>query len=649
MKTYYQKSKNYKIYNSIMLFGLAVLFIVIYTFILQKNYSSITLKTAVERDVEVADAIYDKISKTLTKADYTDIADTDDMQTARYQQLQSRLNELRVVKAVRYLYTASRNENGEYVYLVDGLDLGVEDFAYPGTLIEEEMIPYIEAAMSGETIYSQKIMETTWGHIFSACYPVYDDSTGEIIGALCMEMDMEFTYKSIAENNRIVLGIAIVAAILAGILCALAYLATRKQKQMEMYRQKMLEEAARKAQAANKAKSTFLFNMSHDIRTPMNAILGYSELAEKHLNEPEKLETYMENIHVSGEKLLHIINNILELSRIENNADIIEEEVVCAGEGMDAATMMLKPRMDEKSQILTVAKHIQYPYVYMDTGHVSEIYINILDNASKYTDKGGHIYCTLNQLACENINEWLLEDEGLNQDASWCITEIIIEDDGIGMSEEFQQHIFEAFSRERSSTVSGVDGTGLGMGIVKKLMDLMHGTIHVESKLGEGTKFVLRIPTRLASEADAKQKLTKHHLDKKCVAGKRILLAEDNDLNAEIAIELLKEEGLAVERAKDGVDCIQMLENAPEGYYHMIFMDIQMPVMNGYEATKKIRRMSDVKKANIPIIAMTANAFDEDKKEALAAGMNDHIGKPIDMNAVILVCQKYLDVKMETE
>ncbi len=647
MKAYYKKSKNYKIYNSIILFGLAVLFIIVYTFILQKNYSSITLKTAVERDVEVADAIYDKISKTLTKADYTDIADADDMQTARYQQLQSRLNELRVVKAVRYLYTASKNENGDYVYLVDGLDLGAEDFAYPGTLIEDEMIPYIEAAMSGETIYSQKIMETTWGHIFSACYPVYDEATGEIIGVLCMEIDMEFTYESIAKNNRIAITIAIIAAILAGVLCALAYLATRKQKQMELYRQKMLEEAAERAQAANKAKSTFLFNMSHDIRTPMNAILGYSELAEKHLNEPEKLETYMENIHVSGEKLLYIINNILEFSRIENNGDIIEEEVVRAGEGMDAATMMLKPRMDEKSQILTVTKHIQHPYVYMDIGHVSEIYINILDNAIKYTGEGGHIQCSLNQLMCENINEWFLEDEVPNQEASWCITEIIIEDDGIGMSEEFQKHIFEAFSRERSSTISGVDGTGLGMGIVKKLMDLMHGTIQVESKMGEGTKFVLRIPTRLASEADAKQKLTKHHLDKRSVAGKMILLAEDNDLNAEIAIELLKEEGLAVERAKDGIECFQMLENAPEDYYDMILMDIQMPVMNGYEATKKIRQMSDAKKANIPVIAMTANAFDEDKKEALAAGMNEHIGKPIDMNALLHIFAKYFGAELK--
>ena len=647
MKAYYKKSKNYKIYNSIILFGLAVLFIIVYTFILQKNYSSITLKTAVERDVEVADAIYDKISKTLTKADYTDIADADDMQTARYQQLQSRLNELRVVKAVRYLYTASKNENGDYVYLVDGLDLGAEDFAYPGTLIEDEMIPYIEAAMSGETIYSQKIMETTWGHIFSACYPVYDEATGEIIGVLCMEIDMEFTYESIAKNNRIAITIAIIAAILAGVLCALAYLATRKQKQMELYRQKMLEEAAERAQAANKAKSTFLFNMSHDIRTPMNAILGYSELAEKHLNEPEKLETYMENIHVSGEKLLYIINNILELSRIENNGDIIEEEVVRAGEGMDAATMMLKPRMDEKSQILTVTTHIQHPYVYMDIGHVSEIYINILDNAIKYTGEGGHIQCSLNQLMCENINEWFLEDEVPNQEASWCITEIIIEDDGIGMSEEFQKHIFEAFSRERSSTISGVDGTGLGMGIVKKLMDLMHGTIQVESKMGEGTKFVLRIPTRLASEADAKQKLTKHHLDKRSVAGKMILLAEDNDLNAEIAIELLKEEGLAVERAKDGIECFQMLENAPEDYYDMILMDIQMPVMNGYEATKKIRQMSDAKKANIPVIAMTANAFDEDKKEALAAGMNEHIGKPIDMNALLHIFAKYFGAELK--
>lgn len=220
--------------------------------------------------------------------------------------------------------------------------------------------------------------------------------------------------------------------------------------------------------------------------------------------------------------------------------------------------------------------------------------------------------------------------------------EIVIGDTGIGISEEFQAHIFESFSRERSSTVSGIDGTGLGMGIVKRLVDLMDGTIELQSRLGVGSVFTIRIPCRIASEEEMQAKRANYHLDKFSVAGRRILLVEDNDLNAEIAMELLKEEGLLVERANDGVICIEMMEKASAGYYDLILMDIQMPILNGYDTTRKIRKMADAKKASIPIIAMTANAFAEDKQRALAVGMNDHVAKPIDMNKLIPTLQKYL-------
>lgn len=268
------------------------------------------------------------------------------------------------------------------------------------------------------------------------------------------------------------------------------------------------------------------------------------------------------------------------------------------------------------------------PYIYFDTSRVTEIILNIISNAIKYTGDGGEIRCTIKQLP--------------HQKEGWIYHELSVADNGIGMSEEFQTHIFESFARERSSTVSGIEGTGLGMGIVKKLVDLMDGTIDIKSRLGEGTTVTVRIPCRTASYEDTQPKRAETRNDKNILEGKHILLAEDNDLNSEIAIALLSEKGLIVDRAADGVKCIEMLEKAPDGYYSLILMDIQMPILDGYDTTTTIRRLSDTAKSSIPIIAMTANAFAEDRKKALSVGMNDHVAKPIDMNILIPTLQKYL-------
>lgn len=619
--------------NVTVLLLCTVLFISVYTYILQNNNSQNTLEAAVERNSECADAIHRMVNNLLTRDDFTDINTLEDMQSDRYQELQSYLNELRTLNSTRYLYTAKRDADGRLVYLIDGLDLGADDFAYPGTYIEEEMISYLEAALSGETVYSQEIIDTTWGHIFTACYPVVaNDGSGDIIGALCMEMDMETTYKSIEKINRSSMWIATVAMVVMILLLICMYLSMHKQKEKEREQQKILEKAAAAAEAANKAKSAFLFNMSHDIRTPMNAILGYTDLARSHIDEPQKLQEYMDNIQISGEKLLAIINNVLELSRIENNQAIIEESVIHSGDGMDSCLVMMKTAAEEKHQKLTLEKNIRYPYIYIDNAHVSEIVMNIVSNAVKYTGEGGNIVCTLDQLP--------VEKEG------FCITRISVRDNGIGISEEFQKHIFESFSRERSTTISGVDGTGLGMGIVKKLVDLMHGTIEVQSKLGEGSTFTVEIPCRIATEEDARTKKACFHLDRQSVAGRRILLAEDNDLNAEIAMELIQAEGLQVERTADGVACVDRIEKMPADYYDLILMDIQMPIMDGYKATQMIRKMEDPEKAGIPIVAMTANAFAEDRQKALAVGMNDHVAKPIDMNQLMQVFVKHMKAKI---
>ena len=599
---------------------------------MQKSYAHNTLEAAVERNISCSDGMHQVISNKFTREDYAEINDRADMKLERYQELQKSLNELRSLNSTRYLYTAKRDADGRLICLVDGLDLLAEDFAYPGTYIEEEMIPYISAALDGETIYSQEIMDTTWGHIFTACYPVRaTDGSHEIIGALCVEMDMESSYAWIETSNRRALGFAVMAVLVAVLLIAWISRYTRAQKKKEREQQRLLEESAAAAEAANQAKSTFLFNMSHDIRTPMNAIIGYAELAGNHLEEPEVLHGYMENIRICGKKLLSIIDNVLELARIENNETMLEESATNVEDMLDSCLLMFRVSLEARHQVLSTVKDIRYPYVYMDSSHVSEIILNIISNANKSTGEGGSIRCALSQKP--------MEKDG------WCMMTIAIADSGIGMSEEFQQHIFESFTRERSSTISGVDGTGLGMGIVKKLVDLMGGTIEIHSVLGEGSTFTVRIPCRIAREEDAKARRASVPLDKTNLAGKRILLAEDNDLNAEIARELLGEEGLVVERADNGVACVELLEKAPAGYYDLILMDVQMPVMNGYEATGKIRKLQNKSKAQIPIIAMTANAFAEDRQKALSVGMNDHVAKPIDMNTLIPVLQKYLQAK----
>lgn len=389
-----------------------------------------------------------------------------------------------------------------------------------------------------------------------------------------------------------------------------------------------LQIAAENAESANRAKSTFLFNMSHDIRTPMNAIIGYADLASRHSDDPAKLKKYMENIQVCGQNLLMLLNNVLDLARIENDKTEMEYSVSDVEKDFRNCIAMFRNQADSKGQTLTVTTQLPHPYIYADVPHLTEVCTNLVSNAVKYTGAGGTIRCGVTQKPGEK--------EG------WCDTVVTVADNGIGMSQEFQKHIFEPFERERTSTVSKVEGSGIGMGIVKKLVGLMGGTVEVESKIGVGSTFTVTIPCRIASEDEIQAKREINPSDQKCLRGTRILLTEDNDLNAEIATELLQEEGCTVDRAKDGVECVDMLEKAANGTYQLILMDVQMPVMNGYDATKKIRRMDDPQKANIPIVAMTANAFSEDKQVALDAGMNDHIAKPINMSVLVPTLRKYL-------
>ena len=399
------------------------------------------------------------------------------------------------------------------------------------------------------------------------------------------------------------------------------------EKLRELRQEEELREAKLKAECANKAKSAFLFNMSHDIRTPMNAIIGYADLATRHLQETEKLGRYLEEIQICGKELLSMLGNVLDLARIENNKVEMEYTVSNVRECFENCVTMFRQQAESKNQTLSLTEQIMYPYVYMDAPHLSEICLNIISNAIKYTNTGGTISCSVLQESCK-------ED--------WCNMIITITDNGIGMSEEFQKHIFDAFERERNSTASHIEGSGIGMGITKKLIELMNGTIEVKSKQGEGSSFTVTVPCRKALKEDTLEKKNTNLHNKNCLNGVRILLVEDNEINIEIARELLMEEGCLVETANDGVACIDMIEKADADYYKLILMDIQMPVMNGYDATLAIRKMKDTKKSRIPIIAMTANAFAEDVQKVLSVGMNDHVAKPVDINILVSTMMKYL-------
>lgn len=385
-------------------------------------------------------------------------------------------------------------------------------------------------------------------------------------------------------------------------------------KQREIQQQEALTEAKEKAQAANDAKTAFLFNMSHDIRTPMNAIMGFTDLLEKHQDEPEKRADYLRKIQDSSTVLLSIINNVLEMARIEKGTIELEETAWSIEQFNDSLYSVFEEMMVQKGIQFTCHIEVTHQYVYCDTIKLREVFLNILSNAYKYTESGGSVSMEIRELPCER--------EG------YALYETKISDTGIGMSEEFVPHLFEEFAREKSTTDAKIEGTGLGMSIVKHLLSFMEGTISVKSELGKGTVFTVVIPHRI-TEKSALPNLAKDNLNLKQFKEKRILLAEDNELNAEIAITILEESGFIVEWAEDGRTCVDMLKEKSPGYYDVILMDIQMPNMNGYEASRCIRELSDEKLAKIPIIAMTANAFEEDKKEAFRAGMNAHLAKPI--------------------
>lgn len=399
-----------------------------------------------------------------------------------------------------------------------------------------------------------------------------------------------------------------------------------EEKKRELEQEEALRQEKIKAEKANEAKSIFLFNMSHDIRTPMNAIVGYSQLMKKELTNP-KLVHYQEMIEQSSKLLLSIINNVLDMARVESGKMELDENFEVVGNVSQLVCSVFAAEASRKNIELHENVNVEHKYVIVDSTKMQEILSNLISNAIKYTPEGGKVLIDVQELPYDKEGYVLIQTK--------------VTDTGIGMSEEFLPSLFDLFTRERNTTLSKIPGTGLGMAIVKNFVDLMNGSIEVESKLGKGSTFTITIPHKLADKDYTYRNIESSNECDIDFKGKRILLAEDNELNAEITSTILSEMGFEVKVVEDGILCVNEIVRQPANTYDLILMDIQMPNMDGYKATHCIRHLSQFEKANIPIIAMSANAFEEDKKKAFDAKMNDYITKPIDFQKMEVVL-KYI-------
>ena len=447
--------------------------------------------------------------------------------------------------------------------------------------------------------------------------------TSKLTGAVSMYEDSlkKVAFKDFLRDNFMT--VLMLFFVLVILVVGMFYYLLRKARIAE----EKAKEAQIQAEKANAAKSTFLFNMSHDIRTPMNALLGYNQMMKKELTDP-KLIHYQNAIEQAGDLLLSIINNVLDMARVESGRSELDESYVQVGKTLEEIKSVFEPQAGKKGIRLVFETHVEHRHILCDITKMKQILVNLISNAVKYTQEGGTVIVRTQEIPCEQEGYIKIQSE--------------VRDTGIGMSKEFLPTLFDSFSRERNTTVGKVSGTGLGMAIVKKYVDLMSGSIEVESEPGKGTVFTITLIHKMADEKYYNQKAETADVSdlEENLRGKHVLLAEDNDLNAEIAMTVLGETGLIIERVEDGVQCVNKIEQMPSGSYDLILMDIQMPNMDGYKATRCIRNLKDKKKAEIPIIAMTANAFEEDRKKAFDAGMDGHIAKPIDMGILISVITK---------
>ncbi len=756
------------LYGVVVIILIALFAVFAYTATITHTLNQSILENAVAESSSRTDAMYNVMDKLLTRKSFDDINTSADKDTKLYQNLQKRLNETRDMNSTRYFYTAKRSADGTLIYLVDGLDKDAEDFRNPGDPIEDEMVPYLERALNGETVYSQDIIDTDWGHIFTACYPIHDSDTGEVIGVLCIETDMEDTYAFIDDHQRSLTRIGFVAAAILTALIVCAYLALRQgrrkeredqeavlesnrkleealaretkhteiisalatiyttifqidvedgtyemvtsvgpmhgisgtkgkltsdvvegildafigesmrddmaafldlstmqerlrdantllleyvdpagrwfqgriivkkrnedgsvsqilyaardftdEKTVELELRDTLQKTAVEARRASLSKTSFLRRMSHDIRTPLNGIIGMLRLSDRYADDPAKLKENREKILHSADYLLDLVNNVLDISKLESGALELEHKPFNLGE------MLLK--IVSTVELTAVENGVKFKggressklvhrYLIGSPVHVNRVLMNLASNAVKYNRRGGYV----NLYAIETAS-----------DGGHATYRFVCEDNGLGMSEEFQKRAFEPFAQEGKETTTSFSGSGLGLSIVKDVVEIMGGDIELESREGVGTKITVTLTFDIDNDA-REQDGTATQPEAIDLAGKHALLVEDNELNLEIARMMLEEEGIVVTQAANGQEAMLVFEASEMGAFDYIFMDVMMPVMDGLEATRRIRALEREDASSVKIIATTANAFAEDRRACLEAGMDAHLGKPID-------------------
>ena len=475
-----------------------------------------------------------------------------------------------------------------------------------------------------------KTLKTMPSDMLTSALAIYDSTTDKVTFSDFIKDNLPVVFVTSGLFTLSIIGVILVFLRKARKAEASAKLAADDTQKLN----DRLETALKKAEAASLAKTSFLNNMSHDIRTPMNVILGYAQLMEEELKEKDLPETkeHLEKLQQSGKLLLSIINNVLDMARIESGKMEIDESYSRIEDIRQSVFTVFDAEARKKKIAFRYSVNVEHEHVLTDVTKVKEIFVNILSNAMKYTPSGGSVTVSLEELPCD--------------EPGYMIVRTRVSDTGIGMSQDYLTRIFEAFTREKNTTRSKIAGTGLGMSIVKRYVDLLGGTIQVESELGKGSTFTVTLKHKIADESYYENRQIENpETGTEILEGRNILIAEDNDLNAEIAEAILKRAGLKTERVVNGIQCVNMITKMPADTYDMILMDIQMPEMDGYEAARAIRQLPDREKACIPIIAMTANAFEEDKKDAMAAGMNGHMAKPIQVEQLLsmlaeMMCKK---------
>ena len=605
-------------------------------FLIYNQYNDLTIKD-LKDDAWI---VYEYVEQIIDENSFKELHSIEDEEKEIYLSTYKQLDQIRRIANIRYLYTAKQNANGEYIYVLDGLDRNAEDFRHVGDPIEDEIIPALEKCLNGEVVMGDCILNTEWGTVYVTYFPVHD-SSGSVIGAIGMEFDCERLYQSFIQVRVLTIMIAFVLMIAFSSIAVFILKKLFKSTEAELIKKDQLLIAAKEDALKNsRAKSDFLSRMSHEIRTPMNAIIGMTKIADN-TNDIGKLRYCLATIGVSSAQLLGLINDILDVSKIEAGKFELDFAPFNIEKSLMKVCNLIIDSAERKGQKFDVilGKNMKVHYL-GDELRLSQVITNLLSNAVKFTPENGTITLTV-------------EEKQRKEDGS--VLRFTVADTGIGMTQEQIGRLFTSFEQADESITRKFGGTGLGLSISKSIIDKMNGTIWVDSEINKGTTFTFDIELKWAAQQSGGvivNGITPSDLKLLIVEGKEtedvpdfsdvtLLLAEDVDINREIFITLLENTNVKIDIAENGLIAVQKFTAHPE-QYNMIIMDVQMPEMDGYEATKTIRALDLPKAKSIPIIAMTANAFKEDVDKCIACGMNDHLAKPVDIKVVIGKILSYL-------